>query len=207
MNEPQGTILIDITPGSGAEFDRSFLQRTGHDVVLCHGPDDGQLCPCSRALAVSSSSVLTASCSPSTSTRINIGRSCSGTTRSPGRRCRSGRWCTQASASGTPTCSDRSRCGSTNRRWPTSTGSPPASRPPTEAPDRRCPHGRLAAVLGVRLCRGCHPSVARRGSSGRGRHRCLTTSPWLPSSASSSTLHDAYMFANTDSSVEPAAAV
>ena len=24
--------------------DRSFLQRTGHDVVLCHGPDDGQLC-------------------------------------------------------------------------------------------------------------------------------------------------------------------
>ena len=45
MNEPQGTILIDITPGSGAEFDRSFLQRTGHDVVLCHGPDDGQLCP------------------------------------------------------------------------------------------------------------------------------------------------------------------
>jgi hypothetical protein len=36
MNEPQGTILIDITPGSGAEFDRAFLHRAGHDVVLCH---------------------------------------------------------------------------------------------------------------------------------------------------------------------------
>jgi hypothetical protein len=45
MDESQGTILIDITPGSGAEFDRSFLQRTGHEVIVCHGPDDGAVCP------------------------------------------------------------------------------------------------------------------------------------------------------------------
>jgi hypothetical protein len=45
MDESRGTILIDITPGSGAEFDRSFLQRTGHEVMVCHGPDDGDVCP------------------------------------------------------------------------------------------------------------------------------------------------------------------
>jgi hypothetical protein len=45
MNEPQGTILIDITPGSGADFDRSFLQRSGHEVIVCHGPDEGHVCP------------------------------------------------------------------------------------------------------------------------------------------------------------------
>jgi hypothetical protein len=45
MNELQGMILIDVTPGSGGEFDRSFLERTGHDVVVCHGPEHGVLCP------------------------------------------------------------------------------------------------------------------------------------------------------------------
>jgi hypothetical protein len=45
MNEPQGMILIDVTPGMGGEFDRSFLERTGHDVVICHGPEEGGLCP------------------------------------------------------------------------------------------------------------------------------------------------------------------
>jgi hypothetical protein len=45
MNEPHGMILIDVTPGSGGEFDRSFLERTGHDVVVCHGPEHGELCP------------------------------------------------------------------------------------------------------------------------------------------------------------------
>jgi hypothetical protein len=44
MNEPQGMILIDVTPGSGGEFDRSFLERSGHEVVVCHGPD-GEVCP------------------------------------------------------------------------------------------------------------------------------------------------------------------
>jgi hypothetical protein len=45
MNEPHGMILIDVTPGSGGEFDRSFLERTGHDVVVCHGPEHGGACP------------------------------------------------------------------------------------------------------------------------------------------------------------------
>jgi hypothetical protein len=45
MKEPHGMILIDVTPGSGGEFDRSFLERTGHDVVVCHGPEHGELCP------------------------------------------------------------------------------------------------------------------------------------------------------------------
>jgi hypothetical protein len=45
MARSLGTILIDITPGAGEEFDRSFLERTGHEVVLCHGPDEGTLCP------------------------------------------------------------------------------------------------------------------------------------------------------------------
>ena len=45
MNQPLGKILIDITPGVDGEFDRSFLERTGHEVVVCHGPDAGAVCP------------------------------------------------------------------------------------------------------------------------------------------------------------------
>ena len=46
MDQPQGMILIDVSPGSGNEdFDRSFLERTGHEVVVCHGPEHGELCP------------------------------------------------------------------------------------------------------------------------------------------------------------------
>ncbi len=40
----QGTILIDVSPGRDAEFDRSFLERVGHPVVVCHGPGS-QPCP------------------------------------------------------------------------------------------------------------------------------------------------------------------
>jgi hypothetical protein len=45
MSEPQGMILIDVTPGSGADFDRSFLERSGHEVALCHGPKHDEVCP------------------------------------------------------------------------------------------------------------------------------------------------------------------
>ncbi len=45
METPYGTILIDVTAGTAGEFDRSFLERTGHDVVVCHGPEHGELCP------------------------------------------------------------------------------------------------------------------------------------------------------------------
>ena len=45
MTERLGLILLDVTPGTGGEFDRSFLERTGHDVVVCHGPEHRELCP------------------------------------------------------------------------------------------------------------------------------------------------------------------
>lgn len=40
----QGTILLDVTSGGG-QFDRSLLERFGHPVRVCHGPDHGKLCP------------------------------------------------------------------------------------------------------------------------------------------------------------------
>jgi hypothetical protein len=42
---PPGTILIDISDTEAEEFDRSFLERVGHHVVVCHGPDPGAICP------------------------------------------------------------------------------------------------------------------------------------------------------------------
>lgn len=45
MDSDHGLILIDIAPGEAANFDRSFLERNGHRVVICHGPDHGSLCP------------------------------------------------------------------------------------------------------------------------------------------------------------------
>jgi hypothetical protein len=45
MEAPHGTILIDVTPGPAADFDRSFLARVGHDVVVCHGPGHDDVCP------------------------------------------------------------------------------------------------------------------------------------------------------------------
>jgi hypothetical protein len=38
-------ILIDVAPGEAANFDQRFLERNGHPVVVCHGPDHGSLCP------------------------------------------------------------------------------------------------------------------------------------------------------------------
>ena len=40
-----GTILLDVSPGAAADFDRSFLERAGHPVVMCHGPDPSDVCP------------------------------------------------------------------------------------------------------------------------------------------------------------------
>lgn len=45
MDESQGMILIDVTAGPDEAFDRSFLERSGHEVVVCHGPANGELCP------------------------------------------------------------------------------------------------------------------------------------------------------------------
>jgi len=47
-----GRILLDIPPGTDERFDASFLERTGHPVEVCRGPQDrpcpllgGQGCP------------------------------------------------------------------------------------------------------------------------------------------------------------------
>lgn len=42
---PIGTILLDVTAGTGGEFDREMLERFGHPVKVCHGPQHGTLCP------------------------------------------------------------------------------------------------------------------------------------------------------------------
>ncbi len=39
-----GMILLDVSAGGG-EFDRDILERIGHPVKVCHGPDHGFLCP------------------------------------------------------------------------------------------------------------------------------------------------------------------
>ena len=38
------TILLDVTTGRG-EFDRDMLERFGHVVKVCHGPEHATLCP------------------------------------------------------------------------------------------------------------------------------------------------------------------
>jgi len=40
----EGMILLDVTTGS-SEFDRDMLERLGHVVKVCHGPDHATLCP------------------------------------------------------------------------------------------------------------------------------------------------------------------
>jgi len=45
MDTPQGIVLLDVTPGLEGEFDASFLERTDHPVVMCHGPEVKMLCP------------------------------------------------------------------------------------------------------------------------------------------------------------------
>jgi len=40
----EGMILLDVTAGSG-EFDRDMLERFGHVVKVCHGPEHATLCP------------------------------------------------------------------------------------------------------------------------------------------------------------------
>ena len=37
-------LILDVTPADG-EFDRSFLERLGHPVLVCHGPEMGHTCP------------------------------------------------------------------------------------------------------------------------------------------------------------------
>ena len=39
-----GVVLLDVTAGAEGEFDRSMLERLGHPVLVCHGPEAKQ-CP------------------------------------------------------------------------------------------------------------------------------------------------------------------
>jgi hypothetical protein len=41
----RGVVLLDVSPGSGEEFERSFLEKVGHPAVVCHGPHERDLCP------------------------------------------------------------------------------------------------------------------------------------------------------------------
>lgn len=41
----RGVVLLDVSPGSGEEFEQAFLQKVGHPAVVCHGPHEGELCP------------------------------------------------------------------------------------------------------------------------------------------------------------------
>jgi hypothetical protein len=46
MDSPfEGVVLLDVTPGEAEAFDVSFLERTGHPVLVCHGPQVDELCP------------------------------------------------------------------------------------------------------------------------------------------------------------------
>jgi len=44
MDEVIEGVILDVTPADG-EFDRSFLERLGHPVLVCHGPEMGHVCP------------------------------------------------------------------------------------------------------------------------------------------------------------------
>lgn len=37
-------LILDVTPADG-EFDRGFLEKLGHPVLVCHGPEEGHTCP------------------------------------------------------------------------------------------------------------------------------------------------------------------
>lgn len=45
MDAQHGMILLDVVDQDTASFDRSFLERLGHRVAVCHGPEHGTLCP------------------------------------------------------------------------------------------------------------------------------------------------------------------
>jgi hypothetical protein len=46
MDEPrEGLVLLDVSPGLDGEFDQATLERMGHPVMVCHGPEVAGLCP------------------------------------------------------------------------------------------------------------------------------------------------------------------
>jgi hypothetical protein len=45
LEPQQGVVLIDTTSPLDEVFDVSFLERNGHQVVVCHGPEPHTTCP------------------------------------------------------------------------------------------------------------------------------------------------------------------
>lgn len=45
MESIGGAILIDVSSGEPLDIDTEFLERLGHPVQVCHGPEHKQLCP------------------------------------------------------------------------------------------------------------------------------------------------------------------
>jgi hypothetical protein len=41
----EGVVLLDVPPGAEGEFDREMLERMGHPVLVCHGPEAETTCP------------------------------------------------------------------------------------------------------------------------------------------------------------------
>ena len=42
--DAEESFILDVTPHDGT-FDSDFLERLGHPVLVCHGPDWGTACP------------------------------------------------------------------------------------------------------------------------------------------------------------------
>jgi len=38
------SVILDVTPSDG-DFDKDFLEKLGHPVLVCHGPEMGHVCP------------------------------------------------------------------------------------------------------------------------------------------------------------------
>ena len=45
MSDQESLILLVTPPGPEGEFDQTFMERSGHHVVVCHGPEPATLCP------------------------------------------------------------------------------------------------------------------------------------------------------------------
>lgn len=45
MNELDQGVILDVTPGNHERFERHLLEGSGHEVRVCHGPDDSHPCP------------------------------------------------------------------------------------------------------------------------------------------------------------------
>jgi hypothetical protein len=41
----EGVILLDVPAGAAGDFDRATLERMGHAVLVCHGPEADTVCP------------------------------------------------------------------------------------------------------------------------------------------------------------------